>query len=55
MVDYALARRSVLVSLRRGQLDTTDVSDAHPELMRAARNIGEELEEPCPVCSHEAL
>jgi Family of unknown function (DUF5318) len=55
VVDYALARRSVILSLRRGRLDTSDVCDAHPELMRAARNIGEEITQPCPVCSHESL
>ncbi len=55
VVDYALARRSVLLSLRRGTLDTTDVCDAHPELLRAAKNIGETLSGPCPVCSHETL
>lgn len=55
MVDYALARRSVLASLRRGSLDTSDVCDAHPELLRAAKHIGEELTDICPVCSHETL
>ncbi len=55
VVDYSLARRSVIFSLRRGTLATSDVCDAHPELMRAARNIGEQLDSPCPVCSHEAL
>jgi hypothetical protein len=55
LVDYTLARRSVLASLRRGRLTTTDVCDAHPELLRAARNIGEVLESPCPVCSHSSL
>lgn len=54
-VDYALARRSVIASLRRGRLNTSDVCDAHPELMRAARNIGEESSAACPVCSHESL
>ncbi|MGH2729407.1 MAG: DUF5318 family protein, partial [Actinomycetota bacterium] len=37
VVDYRLARRSVLVALRRGTLHSTDVCDAHPELMRAAK------------------
>ena len=55
VVDYALARRSVIASLRRGRLDTTAVCDAHPELMRAARNIGEQVSAGCPVCSHESL
>lgn len=55
VVDYRLARRSVLTSLRRGTLDTTDVCDAHPELIRAAKHIGEERTESCPVCSHDAM
>jgi hypothetical protein len=55
VVDYTLARRSVLASLRRGSLDTADVCDAHPELVRAGKNIGEEAAGACPVCSHESL
>ncbi|HEV2757183.1 MAG TPA: DUF5318 family protein [Actinomycetota bacterium] len=55
LVDYSLARRSTLLGLRRGSLDTSDVCDAHPELMRAARNIGEEAGGVCPVCSHDTL
>ncbi len=55
VVDYALARRSVIASLRRGRLDSSEVCDAHPELMRAARNIGEERSAVCPVCSHDSL
>ena len=55
VVDYRLARRSALASLRRGSLDTGDVCDAHPELMRAGTHIGEDAGAPCPVCSHESL
>jgi Family of unknown function (DUF5318) len=55
VVDYTLARRSLLASRRRGTLDTGDVCDAHPELMRAAKNIGEEIETACPICSHDSL
>ena len=55
LVDYTLARRATLARLRGGSLDTSDVCDAHPELLRAARNIGEEAGNKCPVCSHEAL
>lgn len=54
-VDYTLARRALIASLRRGVLDVGDVCDAHPELMRAAKHIGDEVERSCPVCSHEAL
>lgn len=55
MVDYSLARRATISSLRRGGLHTTDVCDAHPELVRAARNIGLHADGSCPVCSHETL
>lgn len=54
-VDYTLARRAAIASLRRGALGTHDVCDAHPELMRAAKNIGESIDRRCPVCSHETL
>ncbi|HEX2125348.1 MAG TPA: DUF5318 family protein [Thermoleophilaceae bacterium] len=55
LVDYSLARRATIAGLRKGSLDTSDVCDAHPELMRAARNIGEDATRACPVCSHDAL
>ena len=55
IVDYALARRSTLEAVRGGRLATTEVCDAHPELLRAGKNIGEEVAGPCPVCSHETL
>lgn len=55
VVDYALARRSLILQVRRGLIGSTDVCDAHPELLRAARNIGEESDKQCPICSHETL
>jgi hypothetical protein len=55
VVDYRLARRAALSSLRQGSLDTGDICDAHPELMRAGKHIGEDAEAPCPVCSHDSL
>jgi hypothetical protein len=48
--DYALARRAVLRDLRRGVVTRLDVCDAHPELLRAARNVGEPAPHDCPVC-----
>lgn len=53
--DYTLAKRAVLESLRRGGLRRLDVCDAHPELIRAARNIGDPIARPCPVCGHDSL
>jgi hypothetical protein len=48
--DYALARLAVLREFRRGRLAERDVCDAHPELVRAGRNVGEHTGHECPVC-----
>jgi hypothetical protein len=53
--DYALARRAVLRDLQRGAVARLDVCDAHPELIRAARHVGERVGERCPVCSGRHL
>jgi hypothetical protein len=50
VVDHRLARRTLLDEFRRGRLRQDQVCDAHPELLRAARNVGEPAAEPCPVC-----
>ena len=34
----------------KGRLSRLDVCDAHPELLRAATNVGEETREDCPIC-----
>ncbi len=49
--DYTLARRALLRDLRRGTVARHDVCDAHPELLRAARHVGEPAPHECPVCS----
>lgn len=49
-VDYRLARNSVVSEYRKGRLSRLDVCDAHPELLRAATNVGEETHEDCPIC-----
>ncbi|MFN2613487.1 MAG: DUF5318 family protein [Actinomycetota bacterium] len=54
-VDYRMARRALLRDLARGRVSRLDVCDAHPELIRAARFIGEELEDVCPVCEEAPL
>ena len=54
-VDYRLVRKHVLDEFRRGRLSRMDVCDAHPELLRAARNVGEQTPTPCPVCATEPL
>jgi hypothetical protein len=55
MVDYTLAKRALLRGVQRGLLGRTDICDAHPELLRAARHVGESATRPCPVCDNEDL
>jgi len=49
-VDYTLAKRALLGQVRTGLLSRSDICDAHPELLRAARNVGEVSRRDCPVC-----
>ena len=53
--DYALARRAVLRDLERGRVARIDVCDAHPELLRAGRHLGEPAPTACPVCDARSL
>jgi hypothetical protein len=53
--DYELARRAVLRDLAAGRVSRADVCDAHPELLRAARNVGEKAGKQCPVCKSRHL
>jgi hypothetical protein len=49
-VEYRLVRNAVVRDVRRGRVLQTDVCDAHPELLRAARNVGRPSGEECPIC-----
>ncbi len=49
-VDYRLARNAIVSEFRKGRLSRPEVCDAHPELLRAAINVGEESREDCPIC-----
>jgi hypothetical protein len=54
-VDYRLARNSVVSEYRKGRLSRLDVCDAHPELLRAATNVGEQTSEDCPICEETTV
>jgi hypothetical protein len=54
-VDYRLARNMVVSEFHKGRLSRLDVCDAHPELLRAATNVGEETGEDCPICEQVKL
>ncbi len=49
-IDYRLARNAIISEFRKGRLSRLDVCDAHPELLRAATNVGEDTREECPIC-----
>jgi hypothetical protein len=49
-VDYRLLRLSVIADYRKKRLAQHEVCDAHPELVRAAREVGEPTSLDCPIC-----
>ncbi len=50
VVEYGLVRHRLVESLRKGKVRRDEVCDAHPELLRAAANLGEPTDRTCPVC-----
>lgn len=52
-VEYRLVRDAIVRDVRKGRLALVDVCDAHPELMRAARNVGTAIGDECPICESE--
>ena len=54
-MEYRLARNAVVSEFNKGRLSRLDVCDAHPELLRAARNVGVALAEDCPICEETAV
>lgn len=55
VIDHRLARRHLINEYHRGRLRQDQVCDAHPELIRAARNVGTPASMPCPICRVEQL
>jgi hypothetical protein len=54
-VDYRLLRQSVIADYRKKRLAAHEVCDAHPELVRAAREVGEPTRLDCPICEAEKV
>jgi hypothetical protein len=52
-LEYRLLRDAVVRDVERGRLSRVDVCDAHPELLRAARNVGVPTNEECPICKRD--
>ena len=49
-VDYRLRRRRLLADLQAGTISRSEACDAHPDLLRAARNVAPPLGRDCPLC-----
>lgn len=54
-IDYRMARRALVRDVRTGLRSTAEVCDAHPDLLRAGRNVGEVTDDECPICDAEGL
>lgn len=55
VVDHRLARRFLISEYRKGRLARHQVCDAHPELLRAARQLGDPASTACPICEEPEL
>ena len=55
IVDHRLARRMLINQVRIGRIPLHEVCDAHPELIRAASNVGTVTVADCPICEAEKL
>ncbi|MDQ3610848.1 MAG: DUF5318 domain-containing protein [Actinomycetota bacterium] len=50
LTDYRIAKRALVSQVTRGAVSVESVCDAHPELLRAARNVGLVARRRCPIC-----
>jgi hypothetical protein len=55
VVDHRLVRRALISEYRKGRLARDQVCDAHPELLRAARSVGQPTGTECPICEQHKL
>lgn len=55
LVDHRLARRMLISQVKKGRVPLDQVCDAHPELIRAARNVGTQTSTRCPICEEADL
>jgi hypothetical protein len=54
-IDYRLVRHHKVAEFKRGRMSRLELCDAHPELLRAARNVGQPTNERCPICDESDL
>ena len=49
-LNYGLLRSNIIREFQKGRIARNEVCDAHPELMRVAKNLGEPTSVLCPIC-----
>ena len=54
-IDHRLTRRALINNFRRGEVSRDTLCDAHPELLRVARNFGRPTRVKCPICVNDQL
>jgi hypothetical protein len=54
-IDHGFARRMLVNEYKRGRVGRDQVCDAHPELIRAAKNVGSPIDQTCPICEEPEL
>ena len=50
VIDHRLTRRALINEFRRGRIRREQLCDAHPDLVRAAKNFGDATSVKCPIC-----
>ncbi|AWV49160.1 hypothetical protein JK2ML_2689 [Mycobacterium leprae Kyoto-2] len=55
MVNYSLRRRFLLAEVYSGRTGVSEVCDANPYLLRAAKFHGKPSQVMCPICRKEQL
>ncbi len=55
VVEFGLVRHALLAKVAAGIIRHEDVCDVHPELLRAAKNLGRRTGETCPLCADVEL
>lgn len=55
VIDHRLERLALINDYRRGRLRRDQLCDAHPELIRAAKNLGTPSSVLCPICEEVNL
>jgi hypothetical protein len=55
VIDYTLAKRALIRDAQLGLQSYNDLCDIHPELVRAAKHVGEPTRVDCPVCHEDKL